>query len=75
MLHPLKKYLQEADTYARDFAKELQVSEQAISNIISGRTFPSFKTLVKIIEHTEHKITADILLDAYNQIKKEKEDK
>ncbi len=73
MLHPLKKYLQERNILEKDFAHDIHITGQAVSNIIRGLAYPSYATLKKIIKATDEEVTADILLKSFDKIKEEKE--
>lgn len=62
MTHPLDTYLNDAGETRSDFAKQLGVSRQYVSNLINGHTGATLKKAFAIQEATKGKVlAADIL--------------
>ncbi len=72
MTHPLKEYLVKEHISIRQFAKDIKISRQAVYNILGAVSFPSLKTIEKIVMRTEKELTPAILIEAYHKIKEEK---
>lgn len=53
----LKEILKEKGKTSKGFAKEIGVTAAAISNIITGRNFPTYDLLEKMANHLEVKIS------------------
>ena len=53
----LKEILKEKGKTSKGFAKEIGVTAAAISNIITGRNFPTYELLEKMANHLEVKIS------------------
>ncbi len=53
----LKEILKEKGKTSKDFAEEIGVTAAAISNIITGRNFPTYDLLEKMANHLEVKMS------------------